>query len=372
MEYDTIVVGQGIAGATLAWKLLQAGQRVLIIDNKQEDSASRVAAGLLNPITGKRLAKSWLLDETLPIAIQFYEGLETTFNTSLITHRPILRILQKNEDFGSLCEKFQDDAFKEHIGRVYEKGSSISSSLNLQYGAFEIKQACILDTGEFLNRMQAALEGVTKYIREPVQYEELKIASDTVRWREFTAKRIIFCEGYKGATNPFFSWLPWKLAKGEFIKITNTELADNSSYNHGFSYIPSDNKMLRIGATYAWDAFNSQPTESAKEKLLQGYRQFITVVSKEKEDKERSEGGDGDPVVMEHLAGVRPCTQDAKPFIGAHPAYPAVFIFNGFGSKGTLHVPYFADELIEVIEKRKSFNLAVDIQRYIAAYYKES
>ena len=49
-----IIVGQGVAGTLLAYFLLKAGQNVIAIDNYHKGAASNVAAGIINPITGRR------------------------------------------------------------------------------------------------------------------------------------------------------------------------------------------------------------------------------------------------------------------------------------------------------------------------------
>ena len=58
-EAGFIVVGQGIAGSCLALELADRGARVEIVDDGWESAACLVAAGVINPITGKRLVKSW-------------------------------------------------------------------------------------------------------------------------------------------------------------------------------------------------------------------------------------------------------------------------------------------------------------------------
>jgi len=63
---DYIIVGQGLAGSLLAYELMQEGKLVCIVDEHHLGAASAVAAGIINPITGRRFAKSWRIDELLP------------------------------------------------------------------------------------------------------------------------------------------------------------------------------------------------------------------------------------------------------------------------------------------------------------------
>ena len=91
MIYDFIVVGHGLAGAILAETLRSRGNKVLVIDEPKANSASRVAAGLLNPVAGKRFAKSWLADTLVPAADAFYDALEV--NDSAVLGDETLRLI---------------------------------------------------------------------------------------------------------------------------------------------------------------------------------------------------------------------------------------------------------------------------------------
>jgi glycine/D-amino acid oxidase-like deaminating enzyme len=56
-QVDYLIIGQGLAGSLLSWELLQHGCSIHLIDNQQEN-ASQIAAGLINPVTGMRLVKN--------------------------------------------------------------------------------------------------------------------------------------------------------------------------------------------------------------------------------------------------------------------------------------------------------------------------
>lgn len=69
-----LIVGQGIAGSVLAWTLLQRGAKVQLADPKLRSSSSRVAAGIINPVTGKRFVKSWNFDLFYPRSPGYLPG----------------------------------------------------------------------------------------------------------------------------------------------------------------------------------------------------------------------------------------------------------------------------------------------------------
>ena len=92
-EFDFVIVGQGLAGTSLAWHLRWLGQRVAVIDHESPVTASRVAAGLISPLTGKRLAVSWRFRELWEYAIALYERVQLETNTRFFYPGPIIRLL---------------------------------------------------------------------------------------------------------------------------------------------------------------------------------------------------------------------------------------------------------------------------------------
>jgi len=62
MHINYLIIGQGLAGTLLTKELLAANESFLIIDAFKESTSSKVAAGMYNPISGKRMVKSWNAD----------------------------------------------------------------------------------------------------------------------------------------------------------------------------------------------------------------------------------------------------------------------------------------------------------------------
>src|SRR5215213_4280553 len=89
---DFVIVGAGLAGTTLAWQLRRRGRSVLVLDRETGGAASRVAAGLVTPVTGKRLARSWRWDELFPAAVAFYREVEAEHGATFFHERPALRL----------------------------------------------------------------------------------------------------------------------------------------------------------------------------------------------------------------------------------------------------------------------------------------
>ena len=121
-----IIVGQGIAGTVLAQTLLNQNKTVILIDDLSLSNASRVAAGLYNPIVFKRLVKSWMIDELLPVMNKFYADAEQLLNDKFYFERKIVKpfaeeqerklwLKKVNEDVGTYLSKDIHDDFLNDI-----------------------------------------------------------------------------------------------------------------------------------------------------------------------------------------------------------------------------------------------------------------
>ena len=63
MNVEFIIIGQGIAGTCFAFELLKRNKKFIIIDNNNENSSSRIALGVYNPLVLKWFTKAWKVDK---------------------------------------------------------------------------------------------------------------------------------------------------------------------------------------------------------------------------------------------------------------------------------------------------------------------
>ena len=72
---DTLIVGFGIAGLNYAEKLRQNKKDFLVIA-PDDESASKLSAGIINPTILKRFNSVWKSDEFLNFALNHYNELQ--------------------------------------------------------------------------------------------------------------------------------------------------------------------------------------------------------------------------------------------------------------------------------------------------------
>ena len=349
MHRDVIVVGQGLAGSILAWQLIQKGLDVAVIDNNHRGSSSRVSAGLINPITGKRLVKSWEVDHCLPAAMQFYCALESIFKRTLFHSKPILRLFDNAEERALWQKRRVQNDYQHYLGSLYTANETTPTAYR-PLGGFYIHQCGYLDTTALLVAVKTHLQRQQRLIEAPLNYTDITINQSNVSWKNISANHLVFCEGHRIRENPWFSWLPLQPAQGEILTVKTQQPLPWEIINRGKWLLPVAADTFKIGATFQWKPIDGVPTEAGKHQLLEACRSL---------------GWRGqDDRVAEHLCGVRPGSRDKKPFIGSHPLHPRLCVFNGFGAKGSLLIPYFAALFTDYLNGLAELPDEVNIRRF--------
>lgn len=346
METDFLIVGQGLAGSLLAWQLMQCGCKVMIVDNGLEN-ASQVAAGLINPVTGMRLVKSSDVDDLLPIAKNCYAQLAEFFSQNFYIEKTMLRIFISHKERDHAIKRQHQPAYQAYLGEML---SSVES-LNTPYGCLMQQQTAYLLTRPLLSSLKKFFIEKACYLQQAFNIADIQF-QPRLHWQGIFPKRIIFCEGYLAADNPYFKWLPFQSVKGEILTLNHSHRLPDTMLNYGHWIIPVNHQQIRVGATFDWQNLNNLPTEQGKNTMLNSIK---TVIDDFNYD------------ALQHHANVRPCTLDKQPFIGLHPQYPQLGIFNGFGAKGSLQIPWYIERFADLLLHNTPLPLNCDIQRYVTA-----
>jgi glycine/D-amino acid oxidase-like deaminating enzyme len=103
-----LIIGGGLAGTTLAWQLHQRGAPFLVVDRDEPQTSSKVAAGLITPITGMRLVLNWRIDTLFPEATAFYQQLERELGSRFYHETGIVSLLQDDQAVTQWQKRSQD------------------------------------------------------------------------------------------------------------------------------------------------------------------------------------------------------------------------------------------------------------------------
>ncbi len=328
-----LIVGQGIAGTVLCASALQHNIKIRVIDSGLANSASFVSSGLINPLTGRNLSKSWMIDELLDYARKFYTQLEILLDQSLFQETEIKRkIPGVKEENDWLClagtcdyaSYFPEQVPQKMDASVFEADSK---SLSVKNGLLIYIQKLLESFREYLQKNKLILQ-------EAFQYDELLMEENHSVYHDQTYDFVIFSEGAGALNNPFFNEVTIQANKGQCL-ILELELPGQIPVVSPGILTPYANKLAYLGSTYERDKTDRKGDVEGKAVLRNIMREMISI----------------DPKILEHKAGIRATTPDRKPHIGRHHTYKNLILFNGLGTKGLSLAPYFANHLFDHILK---------------------
>ncbi|SNR84782.1 NAD(P)/FAD-dependent oxidoreductase [Hymenobacter mucosus] len=355
-QVEYLIIGHGIAGATLAHELRRRGRSVLVIDTPQPDSASNVAAGLMNPVAGKRFALAWRVEELLPAASAFYRQLEARFGQPFFVEAPILKLFSSVAEQNTVIARSADQPWRHFVENPGEP-LPVVPGMRADYGGLRIRGGGHVLVSNVLAALAA--EGIQEgwLWHETFVWEQLVPAAEEAGGGllyagRVRAQHVVCCEGANARHNPYFHWLPLTPNQGEVLDVECAGLSDQQVLNKGAYVVPLGNGQFRVGATYRWPPFAAGTTPEARQELSQRLDAMTTEPFR----------------VTGQRAGVRPAVRDRKPLLGTHPAQASVHIFNGFGSKGVMLAPRLATLMADWLETGQELWSEVNIQRYSALY----
>ena len=323
-KFDFLIVGQGLAGSILANKLLNLSKSVAVIDNAHEGSASKVAAGIINPITGHRLNLSDGFETFFPSAERFYHQLELELGVKLWQPIAQTRLLKNQGQKNHYQLRLEQEEYRPYLD---SKNDSCELFRNPCYGSVGINHTVVIDVKQVLNSFQSKLKELGCFFSNKVDYAAIRNNGGVIEVSGINASTIIFCEGHQAIYNPWLADLPFKLSKGEILTLA-TQPAMTTMLNWGQWLVPSDG-YAKLGSSFEWQDLSTKNTIKTEHTLMNSLYQHTRISAR----------------IEAREAGVRPTTVRRKPFIGQIAGWSNGYCFNGFGSKGCLLIPHYADLL---------------------------
>lgn len=342
---DYIIVGSGLAGISFSEIALQNNKSILVFDNNSQNS-SKVAAGLYNPVILKRFSEVGQAKEHLAIMNEFFSILEKKLECKVDFKMPILRkffSIEEQNNWFLAADKVNLASYLS-INLIAKKYSSIDSP----FGYGEVLQTGYVDTSFLVEKYKKYLVKNQLFVEEAFDYSLVQEEENRIRYKDITAKHIIFAEGFGMHANPYFGELPLDGTKGEVLVIKAPLLDLDVILNTSVFILPLGNNLFKVGATYNWTDKTDTPTEEGKAELIEKLKEIISC----------------DFEIVGHFAGVRPTVKDRKPLVGTYSNHNSIHILNGLGTRGVMLGPAMAKALFEHIEYQKPLDKTIDIKRF--------
>ena len=362
--YDTIIIGAGIAGCSVAYALQQKGQDVLLVDRSAipASGGSGAAGAFVSPKIGKGSPLQSLTNEAFEYAKRFYlDHFPEYFTQSGVVRMP------KDATDGSKFEHYEESNISKYECMDSEQLSSLG--IKEAYGSFFFSEAGVCDA-----------QGMCRAIWERVAFRQFEVEKIEVGvqdigfriWGEgrdmLSAKHIICATGYQndlldmrymgvrgtwGSRGDYDSTLDLKISMHKKISISKNIKG-----------------VIKLGATH----------NKAKDPCVAcDGRPLASLEAQAKEMIDTS-----DFVLKEIFCGMRAGSKDYFPLAGrvidvtwmleTHPkilkgAKPPLkhidnlFVCNGLGGRGFVFAPLMAKWLAELIVESKEIDSRVDPDR---------
>ena len=341
---DYIIVGQGICGTFLSYYLLEAGKKVLVIDEQKPITASKVASGIINPVTGRRIVTTWRIDELLPFALDAYSTFGNELGENLVT---VCSVIDFHPSL-QMKEAFEKRLPEEPQYLRETDATQWNDYFHFYFGAGKINPCLLIDMNTLLSKWRQQLIQQKALLNEYFNMQDCVFHHDHVVYKSVTASKIIFCDGVTSADNPFFKNLPFAFNKGEAVIAAIPQLPSENIYKHGISIVPWSDGLFWICSSYEWNFADDLPTSSFREKITAQLKNWLKLPFE----------------IIDHVAAVRPANVERRPFVGLHPANAVVGILNGMGTKGCSLAPFFAKQFAENILYDTAIDRLVDVKRF--------
>ncbi len=322
LKPPVLIVGQGLAGTLLAWELERAGVEFSIVDAGHARAATKVAAGIINPITGRRLVKSEGVEALLPVARACYREIERELGETLWREMRVRRWFADERERDVFTEKSASGALAPFVESADGEG-------------FWIGGAARVELGKLIERSRERWR--SRGILREERVGELN-------GNEGGAVTI----DCRGAEADGGKAVDWRYSKGECVELRMSGLDPGVVWNRRHWLVATGGGVAKAGAT-------NEP----------GRRDFA-VTEKARLDLERSVRAMGfqDFEVVAQTGGVRVYSPDKRPVIGWTAKEARRGIFCGLGAKGALYAPAMARAWAEFLVHGVELPATWDVARF--------
>ena len=336
-ETKFLLVGRGLSGAMLSFRLMERGIAHDIIDEPYLSRSSKVAAGLMNPIVLKRLKLVKDAAMFMEYAPAFYAKWEAETKNNFYHPTPIFHNFASIGEVNEWMEKSTLPLFKDLLGGI---DRTEDPNLPAPFGRGELQSCGWLNTLEFLDTHLKVHQDYGSIREEEVNLKELEELS-----RDYD--HTILCSGH--LMKEMFPELDvFRPTRGEVLTIRSSEIPQTHIIHGKVFIMPVAHQVFKVGATYHWDVLNDHCSEDGLNQLKEDLSKLFK----------------GSYEIIDHQAGVRPNVKDRKPLLGSLSGTD-FHVFNGMGSRAVLMAPYLSELLVESLTQGSDIPHEYSIGRFI-------
>ncbi|GAB5562041.1 MAG: hypothetical protein SynsKO_36880 [Synoicihabitans sp.] len=282
----------------------RAGIEFEIYDQGHASAASRVGAGLVSPLTGRRLVPTWRFPEWRDRVLQIYRRWEEELELSFVREMAIRRLYR---------DVAQRELFETRMS-VPEVSAWVVTSDAVGIG---MTGAIQVETGKLIASLRARWKRSGRLREGPVRFGLTDQSVPT-----------IWCVG--AALSEILP-IPWRPSRGEIVRGSMHGLDADTVLNDGHWLIPSATGEVKVGSTFDRENLRLETTASAQAEL-------VTAAERLGGRRLRDPVGD---------VGLRVAVPDHRPVVGWRDDSRRLGVFGGLAAKGALWAPILAEQWVE-------------------------
>jgi len=353
-SYDVVVVGGGAVGLCCAWRVVQRGATVAVLDRAQPPAgATRVAAGMLAPVGELAFGEPELLKMTIAAAEHYPDFVaELEAVSGMSTGYGRLGSLHVALDRDEAAELRRVHDLQRSLGldaewlpprRCRELESGLTPSFS---GGVHAPGEAAIDPRRMTEALIAALDNEGVEVRSGVEVSEPLLEGERIEGvrtavgEELRAGSVVLATGaWAGAE----SWLPdharppVRPVKGQILElraVVGEAPCERIVASERVYLVPRPDGRLIVGATTEERGFDTTVTAGGVHELLrEAYRLLPDVAEME---------------LLETMAGLRPGTPDNLPLIGPG-ALDGLILACGHYRNGILLAPLTGDAIAALL-----------------------
>lgn len=325
---DIIVAGAGIAGVCAALRLSE-DHRVLLI-NGAPQSASKVAAGLINPFAGTRARPVWHAQEAQD---DFEWMLDRAGCAESFVQSGILRPAATRSQaahYRSSTKIFPDRCCWLSSEAANEQWPDVTA----RYGML-ITSGGWVHVQRFLSAALQQLQSADCHILRHISITSWGESHDGAYVildsdERLLAQHLVLALGFGYRSFPRLRQLNLHPVKGQVIQTAPVEGLQLRQPVCGQGYLLPGEHGYTLGTTYERGFTHSLPTTAATRAILELTARMVPSIATSQ--------------VTHEVAGVRVGVPGTRlPMVG--PLGAGIWVFTGLGSKGLLYAPHIARNL---------------------------
>lgn len=338
---DYIIVGGGFAGFFLAHQL-QKNDNSFVIFNGDQISGSHISAGVCNPVILKRFSTFWKSKEQMDYLETIFSEIESYTSRNYIINEPVARIFHDESEKIQWIKNSNKENLQPFLDNDFIKLKTIENPLECGI----VKNSCRIDVEKFFKDLYKYFDDKSLIINENFDHNSIDLESLT--YKNFQFKKIVFCEGIHTKHNPFFKTIPVLPNKGHCLEVKiDQEIDPYIIKKKHFLFSLSDNRYY-YGGTY--DRFDQSEDIDPEfvEELETGLQAFYK----------------GQYSITKVKTAFRATVDDRRPILGTHPQLKNLHIFNGLGARGVLNGSYFSKVMFDYLENQAYIDPEIDVKRF--------